>query len=150
MRWFIWLSAIVVVFRRLLTVPDQVTNKPVVINRTSLFESMDFDVTNLSSNTISSRISLSSGPATTTQQTKRQVTSCSEANEDDDADKRSSKRLRKNSTTSSNRSSSTSLSVPAERSPINASYVSMQRYRTRVINRNQLLLPCFYDIHLCN
>lgn len=139
-----WLTLLLagVVFRRpsrSLAVPQQVANQPAVTTRTSLFESMDFDVTDPpSTGAAHSRTSSSSsGPAATTQQTKRQMTGGCETTEDSDAaGGRRSKRLRQNSSTNSNQSS---LSVPAERSPIYASYSSMQRYRTRVTNILPLL-----------
>ena len=64
-------------------------------------------------------------------QSKRPAIADVDASERDDYD-RGSKRRRQNSTM--NTESSSSLSVPSDRSPINASYISVQRYRTRVID----------------
>ena len=83
------------------------------------------------------------------QQYKRQAATDSNVTECDD--ERSSKRRRQNSTNTD--SSSTSLSttgtVPADRSPINASYISVQRYRTRV---SDTLFFCYVVItkYLCS
>ena len=83
------------------------------------------------------------------QQYKRQA--ATDANVTECDDERSSKRRRQNSTNTD--SSSTSLSmtgtVPADRSPINASYISVQRYRTRV---SDTLFFCYVIItkYLCS
>jgi len=107
-------------------------NPVTIADRSSLFDAMDVDTTNTSAAAtrgpdVDPRYS-STQPAN--QQFKRQANANSNATEQDDDSKRSSKRRRQNST---NTESSASLMVPADRSPINASYSSMQRYRTRVI-----------------
>jgi len=109
-----------------------------VANEPSLANAMDVDAMSMpaaathgvdDTRSSASHDTSSSGAS---QQSKRQVAADSNATECDD--ERSSKRRRQNSTNTD--SSSTSLTatatVPADRSPINASYSSVQRYRTRV------------------
>jgi len=114
-----------------------------VAERTSPFVAMDVDVTNTPGAAadgidVDSRSSRSEFTAHN-QQWKRPAATDSDGTEPDDG--RASKRRRQNSTTNTESSSSLS-SVPADRSPINASFSSMLRYRTRV---TKLLFPSVFE-----
>ena len=116
-------------------------NTTTVADRTSLFGEMDVDATNMSAVAASgldlrspASDGLSRPGATATQQSKRQVTADSDVTED--GNERTSKRLRQNSTNTE----SSSSSFPANRSPLLASYCSMQRYRTQVTDCCMFLL----------
>jgi len=120
-----------------------------VAEQRSLFDMMDVDMTSTSASAAdvldvrgnSSRRDVATHSAT--QQSKRPAAAAGSSVTEHDDD-RSSKRQRQNSTANTESSSSMS-SVPADRSPINASYCSMLRYRTRVT------VSCFLFLSLfCN
>ena len=107
-----------------------------VADEASLANMMDVDATNTpaaatrgvdDARSSASNDTSSSGAS---QQSKRQASADSNAAECDD--ERSSKRRRQNSTNTDSSSASLTATVPTDRSPINASYSSVQRYRTRV------------------